>query len=249
VSFSQVLKHCSQALFYPQACVLCQAWVSNPDLSPLCRHCFLALEPLERRICFYCGTPLPGDLFQIQGICSQCRSCGTAFDFARAYGCHRGKLGSVIRKFKFSGHQRLGHPLAELQATCYKNSGLDLEPDWIVPVPLHAQRKRERGFDQTLILSRALSRRLEIPVFRGLSRIQPTAPQSGLNLQERQRNVRDAFRLSQADRLSQRKVLLVDDVMTTGTTISEICQLLRKESTIHRIVVLTVARVQLYLHQ
>ncbi|MCZ6878065.1 MAG: phosphoribosyltransferase family protein, partial [Acidobacteria bacterium] len=61
--------------------------------------------------------------------------------------------------------------------------------------------------------------------------------------------VRDAFRLSQADRLSQRKVLLVDDVMTTGTTISEICQLLRKESTIHRIVVLTVARVQLYLHQ
>ncbi|MCZ6485795.1 MAG: phosphoribosyltransferase family protein [Acidobacteria bacterium] len=155
----------------------------------------------------------------------------------------------MIRKFKFSGHQRLGHPLAELQATCYKNSGLDLEPDWIVPVPLHAQRKRERGFDQTLILSRALSRRLEIPVFRGLSRIQPTAPQSGLNLQERQRNVRDAFRLSQADRLSQRTVLLVDDVMTTGTTISEICQLLRKESTIHRIVVLTVARVQLYLHQ
>ena len=244
-----MLRHCSQALVVPQACVLCQAWVSNPDLSPLCRHCFLALEPLERRICHYCGTPLPGDLLQIHGICSQCRSGGRAFDFARAYGFYRGKLGSVIRKFKFGGHQRLGYPLAELQAACYQESGLELEPDWIVPVPLHARRKRERGFDQTLILSRVLSRRLEIPVFRGLSRIQPTAPQSGLNLPERQRNVRDAFRLSQADRLSHRNVLLVDDVMTTGTTISEICQLLRNESTIHKIIVLTVARVPLYRHQ
>ncbi len=244
-----MLRRCSQTLFFPQACVLCQAWVSNPDLSPLCRHCFLALEPLEQSICYYCGTPLPGDLLQIHGICSHCRSWGRAFDFARAYGCYRGKLGSVIREFKFGGHQRLGQPLAKLQAACYEESGLELEPDWIVPVPLHPRRKRERGFDQTLVLSRGLSRRLEIPVFKGLSRIQYTAPQSGLNLQERQRNVRDAFRLSQADRLSHRNVLLVDDVMTTGTTISEICHLLRNESTIHKIFVLTIARVPLYLHQ
>jgi len=245
VSFSTILRQLSQALFFPQACVLCQEWVLNPDWSPLCQGCFLRLEPLEQRICYCCGIPLPGNVLAIHGTCSQCRTLGQPFDLARAYGNYQGELRSLILKFKFGHHQRLSHPLAALLETCYARSGLDLEPDWIVPVPPHVRRRRERGFDQTLILSRALSQKLKIPVFPGLSRIKSTAPQSGLDLQERRKNLRNAFRLSQADRLSDQSIVLVDDVMTTGTTISEICRLLRMETHIRTILVLTVARVPL----
>ncbi len=245
MSLGKLLRQLSQALFFPQACVLCYQWVLNPDWSPLCQGCFLRLEPLEQRICYCCGIPLPGNVLAIQGTCSQCRTLGKPFDFARAYGNYQGELRSLILKFKFGHHQRLSHPLAALLQHCYERSGLDLEPDRIVPVPPHVRRKRERGFDQTLILSRALSQRLKIPVFKGLYRIEPTVPQSGLNLQERRKNLRNAFRLSQANRLSDQSIVLVDDVMTTGTTISEICRLLRMETSIRTILVLTVARVPL----
>jgi len=173
---TKALRQLLQALFFPQACVLCHNWVLNPDWSPLCRSCFLSLEPLEQPMCYFCGIPLPGNVLAIHGTCSQCRTLGKPFDFARAYGSYRGELRSLIIKFKFGNHQRLSHPLAALLQHCYENSGLDLEPDWIVPVPPHVRRKRERGFDQTLILSRALSRRLKIPVFKGLYRVKPTAP-------------------------------------------------------------------------
>jgi len=242
---TKALRQLLQALFFPQACVLCHNWVLNPDWSPLCRSCFLSLEPLEQRRCYCCGIPLPGNVLAIHGTCSQCRTLGKPFDFARAYGSYRGELRSLIIKFKFGNHQRLSHPLAALLQHCYENSGLDLEPDWIVPVPPHVRRRRERGFDQTLILSRALSRRLKIPVFKGLYRVKPTVPQSGLNLQERRKNLGHAFRLSQADRLADQTLVLIDDVMTTGTTISEICSLIRLETRIRTILVLTVARVPL----
>jgi ComF family protein len=184
-------------------------------------------------------------VLEIHGTCSQCRSQANSFDFARAYGNYQGELRSLILQFKFGHHQRLTHPLASLLQTCYERSGLDLQPDWIIPVPLHVRRRRERGFDQTLTLSRVLSQKLNIPVFPGLSRIKPTVPQSGLDLRQRRKNLRKAFRLSQPERLSEQDIVLVDDVMTTGTTISEICRLLKMETRIHTILVLTVARVPL----
>lgn len=242
---SKCLRLLFQALFFPQACVLCHQWVLNPDWSPLCQDCFARLEPLGQRICYSCGVPLPGDVLGIHGTCSHCRAQGNPFDFARAYGNYRGELRSMIIQFKFGHHQRLAYPLAALLHACYERSGLDLQPDWIVPVPLHVRRRRERGFDQTLTLSRILSRKLNVPVFPGLSRIKPTVPQSGLDLRQRLKNLRRAFRLSQPDRLSDQNIVLVDDVMTTGTTISEICRLLRMETSIHTILVLTVARVPL----
>ncbi len=196
-------------------------------------------------MCYCCGIPLPGNVLAIHGTCSQCRTLGKPFDFSRAYGNYQGELRSLIHKFKFGHHQRLSHPLAALLQHCYERSGLDLEPDRIVPVPPHVRRRRERGFDQTLTLSQALSQRLKIPVFKGLYRVKPTAPQSGLNLQERRNNLRHAFRLSQANRLKDQTIVLVDDVMTTGTTVSEISRLLRMETRIRTILVLTVARVPL----
>jgi ComF family protein len=120
-----------------------------------------------------------------------------------------------------------------------------LQADWIVPAPLHPKRKRERGFDQTLLLARLLSASLRIPVFSGLQRIRHTAPQFGLDHEERTKNVRGAFALSGGEKISGGTILVLDDVMTTGATINEICRLLHEGASPKRIVALTVARVSL----
>ena len=241
----RTIRICCEALFFPQTCVIFGSWVVRSDFSPLCGDCFLSLEPSPRRICYYCGVSLPGNLLELHATCSRCRSESVVFDFARCYGAYAGNLRSTILKFKFEGHQRLAYPLASLLETCYQNSALPAIPDWIVPIPLHPRKRRERRFDQTLLMSRILSRRLGIPVCEGLCRIRATVPQSGLDLPQRRGNVRGAFGLSRTDRLWDRNILLIDDVMTTGTTVSEASRLLRKEAQVRTIVVLTVARVLL----
>ena len=243
MSFGNFFRQVSQALFFPQACVLCDEWVLSPDLSPLCPTCFLSLERHDQGVCYYCGVPLPGRVSALQGICSMCRAGATPFDFARSYGPYAGKLRKSIWKFKFEGHRHLAHPLAALLEESLSASGLETRPAWIVPVPAHPGRIRKRGFDQASHLGHALSRRLGVSVFSGLRRIKATRPQPGLNVQERLENIRDAFRLFDGVQLAARDVLIVDDVWTTGTTVAEVCRLLRHETPVDKILVVTLARV------
>ena len=238
-----LLKQILQALIFPQACVLCEKWVLNRDFSPLCQTCLLSLEEHNQRICYYYGRELPGIILETQGICPTCRARDLSFDFARSYGPYAGNLQKLIWNFKFEGHRRLADPLALLLERSLSKSGLQVHPASIVPVPAHPSRKKRRGFDQTVLLGRALSSRLGIPVFRSLRRVKATRPQPGLNLQERLENVRQALRLSAAERLAQRDVLIVDDVWTTGITATEVCRLLRRETSVERIIVVTLARV------
>ena len=237
-----LLRKIPQALFFPQACVLCNEWVLNRDFSPLCQTCLLSLEEHNQRICYYCGITLPGSVLETQGTCAACRADTIPFDFARSYGSYAGNLRKLIWKFKFEGHRRLSNPLASFLESSLSKAGLPGHPAWIVPVPVHPSRKRTRGFDQTALLSRALSRRLRVPVFRGLRRVKATRPQPGLTVQERRENVREAFSLCESEQLADRDVLIVDDVWTTGITIAEICRLLR-ETSVDRIIVVTLARV------
>ena len=209
MSLRNLLRQISQALFFPQACVLCDEWVLNPDFSPLCPTCLLSLEEHNQRICYYCGIPLPGSVLEIQGTCSACKAGAVPFDFARSYGPYAGKLRKLIWKFKFEGYRRLADPLAAFLESALSNSGLQAHPTWIVPVPAHPSRKRKRGFDQTALLGRALSRRLRVPEFSGLRRVKATRPQPGLNMQERRENVREAFRLFEDERLADRDVCQV----------------------------------------
>ena len=151
----------------------------------------------------------------------------------------------MIHGFKFSGHRRLVHPLASLLEKAYRKRPAPLSPSWLVPVPSHPRRRRKRGFDQTLLLARTLGRRLNLPVFPGLHRSRPTLPQFGLDLKARKRNVRNAFRLRKARRLSGADLVLVDDILTTGATSREISRVLKRDGQAGRILVLTVARVTL----
>ena len=151
----------------------------------------------------------------------------------------------MIHRFKFSGHRRLAHPLACLLEEAYRKRPNPFSPSCLVPVPSHPRRLRKRGFDQTLLLTRTLGRRLNLPLFRGLRRSRPTLPQFGLDLKARRRNIRNAFRLRQARRLKGEDLVLVDDILTTGATAREISKVLKRDGRAGRILVLTVARVAL----
>lgn len=241
-----------QVLFFPQSCVLCGRWVANPDASPLCAECFLRLPRFRSSLCPICGVPAPaGDLpFPNREAdpgapepCPSCRGQRTFHHSTRAWGPYAGTLRELIHRFKFSGHRRLAHPLASLLERAYDARPDPFSPSCLVPVPSHPRRRRKRGFDQTLFLTRTLGRRLDLPVFPGLRRSRPTLPQFGLDSKARRRNVRNAFRLRQARRLKGQDLVLVDDILTTGATSREICKVLKRDGQAGRILILTVARV------
>ena len=177
--------------------------------------------------CDRCGEPVKSwrDSSDGSAQCPRCLAHPPHFDRARAFGLYEGALGQIVRALKYRGHQSLGAPLGVLM----RQAGWDLlsEADAVVPVPLHPWRRLRRGFNQADELARGLG----LPVWRPLRRWSPGVPQAGLSGEHRRANVRDAYTLSyaQAGTSSKRprRVVLIDDVMTTGATLDACGRVLR----------------------
>jgi ComF family protein len=155
-------------------------------------------------------------------------------------GRHAAELRRLVHALKFEGRRDLRHLLAPRLAAVYAGSWQPGEIDAIVPVPLHAGRQRERGYNQSALLARALAPYVGVAVLEGaLRRRRATPPQVGLSLAERRRNMQAAFEA----RLSARgvRILLIDDVVTTGATVESAARALL-ESGARRVSVLSVAR-------
>jgi ComF family protein len=164
----------------------------------------------------------------LPALCAECRQGDQELDLARSYGVYTGPLRGLILQFKFQRRERFGARLGELLATPWKSLG-ELAAPLLVPVPLHPSRKRERGFNQAEVLARGLARKLgkegtnsqAVRVeTRCLRRVRPTPPQTGLSLAARRENVRGVFAVDRTDAIRDRVVVLIDDVMTTGATLS-----------------------------
>jgi ComF family protein len=138
-------------------------------------------------------------------------------EWTEAWGCYRGSLEKVLHAFKFKRHDFFAAPLAELVESVIRARG-DLDFDAVVPVPMHRAKLRRRGYNQAELLARALARRLGLRCETALlTKTRDSSAQSRLARNERAANVRDAFRAS--PRVASRRILLVDDVITTGETI------------------------------
>ncbi|HEX8986057.1 MAG TPA: ComF family protein [Bryobacteraceae bacterium] len=152
-------------------------------------------------------------------------------------------LRELIHLYKYRGIKTLARPLGTLLSAALPR---DERFDAITPVPLHWLRQWHRGFNQSELLARALGRRTGIPVIRALKRVRPTTAQAGLSNTGRRRNVSTAFRARRAAPwsapVSGRRILLIDDVMTTGSTATA-CALALKRAGAARVALLTVARV------
>jgi ComF family protein len=198
----------------PHRCLVCGESGAGDDLCALCRDAL----PWNRQACLRCALPLP----RTEPACGHCLKKPPPFAAAKAPFVYSFPLDRLLLRFKFHGDLAAGRLLAQLFCD---RLGRDPMPQALVPVPLHRSRLRERGYDQSLELAKAIARGTGIALHRhALRRVRGTARQSELGLAARQRNLRGAFAV--VDDSLPKHVALVDDVMTTGATLRECAQTL-----------------------
>jgi ComF family protein len=197
-----------------------------------------APEPMSAEFfCASCRTPFQNAFpLDANGRCALCRSGLRGFDAAYSFGSYEGVLRKLIHLYKYGRVKTLAWPLSGLLARALPR---DESFDVAVPVPLYWRRRLQRGFNQSELLARGLSRRTGIPVAGALRRLRPTPAQAGLSNSARRQNVSQAFR---AGSVQGKRILLIDDVMTTGATAAA-CALALKQAGARRVALLTVARV------
>lgn len=220
-----------QAAFFPSTCLLCGA-LGNGGLD-LCAGCLRAL-PWNIAACAVCAAPLPQP-----GTCGHCLQRPPPYDATLTPLLYRSPLDWLVQGFKFNQRLPPGRLLGELLARHLAEHVVAV-PDLIVPVPLHPGRLHERGYNQALELARPVAQRFGIPLApERVRRTRATATQSLLAAEERRRNVRGAFELTQP--LAARHVAIIDDVIATGSTVGELARVLRRGGA-ERIEVWAVAR-------
>lgn len=226
------LRRATNGLF-AGVCVVCGE-AADPARG-LCPECEGAL-PWNRSACARCGLPLPLPA----AACGTCLREAPPFTATQAIWRYRFPLDLLLPRFKFHDDLAAGAVIARGMVEVLRGAK---RPEAIVPVPLHRQRLRERGYDQALELAKIVSRRLELPLLAdGLHRTLPTKAQTGLDADARRRNLRGAF-VARVLRPWPRHVALIDDVMTTGATLREATRALRAAG-VERVNVWVAARVE-----
>lgn len=198
-------------LLFPPQCAICRH-----GGHVLCAQCLSALQPLRPPLCPHCGTQL-----FYNTPCRNCQYGVVRLSLLRVFGSYQGSLRLCIHALKYDGQKRLAQPLGSLLAQAYKE--YNLQADLILPVPLHKERERQRGYNQTALLARQCASEAGVPLREDiLLRHRATAAQASLKAHERQHNVEGAFACRPQfanGALSGRTILLIDDVCTTGATL------------------------------
>lgn len=183
----------------------------------VCQECWGLIRPIERGFCQLCGNPDIGR----KEICSYCRKHPLSLKRIRAFVRFKDPLPLIIHAFKYQGKKSLGKLLGERLALIVKSEPYMQNADLIVPVPLHSVRKRERGYNQSEILAKKVSEETKIKFIDLLVRRKNTKTQTTLSPEERKKNVEDAFYIKEdlINLVKGKKIIVVDDVMTSGATL------------------------------
>jgi ComF family protein len=234
------------AILFPSDCRICHAPLINIAALPVCEPCLAKIVPMEGPLCQICGEKLfhPNAETEDVPMCPICRRVGAHFRRAAAYGAYEGALRDLIHLFKYNGVRPAGKVLGGLLSQTVATMAL---PDsvTVIPVPLWSGKRTARGFNQAEAIARAFvssqsssSIQLDTSI---LVRTRETASQTGLTRHQRRANVRGAFAVVKAAQVKGRSILIVDDVMTTGTTAGECARVLRRAGA-KEVFVATVAR-------
>ena len=231
------------SVFFPAGCRICESLLATASRIPICDECLSSFERLPAILCEICGRPLPGLAERASGpLCPACQEKTYAFDRARSFAVYKDALVQAILLLKFEQIAPLGTWFADRLTEVLREGGNALAADVVVPVPLHRQRERERGYNQAGLISKPLSKRLGLPhkaVLLMRTRARPD--KRILSLEERWESVRGAFATRPGSQVDNLRVLLVDDVLTTGATLDACARALR-EAGAKSVIGLTVAR-------
>jgi ComF family protein len=216
-----------ELLLFPSFCRLCSRPLGRPGEKIVCQDCFGRLEARRGPVCLCCGR-----FFEGAGedhICRRCLDRPPSFSVHRSCGRYEGVLKDLILLFKYRKFSVLGRGLASYAVESLgADEALWQDADFLVPVPLHAARKRERGFNQSHVLARELARIKGMRLLSGcLVKIKNVAPQTSLEGAGREDNVRGAYAARRPSKIEGKIVVLVDDVFTTGSTLRECGLVLR----------------------
>ena len=194
------------------ACAACRRPLATPCLGIVCADCWDAIRPIAPPFCPVCGDPLLSWRTSVER-CADCRLKRLHISAGRTVGIYDGPLRSILQAFKYDRRRSLAAPLGRLMQL--RGAAVLADADCVVPVPLHWRRRWRRGFNQAL----DLARRLDLPVRCVLRRGRNTRTQTDLPADARLRNVRDAFVVTRRAAISGLRIVLVDDVSTTGATL------------------------------
>ncbi|MGH2505975.1 MAG: double zinc ribbon domain-containing protein [Ktedonobacteraceae bacterium] len=199
-------------LLFPPRCAGCQQ--SGYLLCPTCLH---SMQPLPPPICQSCGLPLTTPT----ALCLSCHKYPLQLHGLRCVHLYQGALQHTIHKLKYTGQPRLAEPLGLLLAQTFLLHGM--HADGLIPLPLHTQREKQRGYNQATLLARNCAAHLKVPCLENLvMRVRDTHAQVGLNARQRQHNVQAAFALipgTPTSTLARTTLVIIDDVCTTGATL------------------------------
>ena len=213
----------------PVDCAACGSPLTDDPIPFFCAVCWAAILPLPQSRCTRCDRPFASPVataYSPDHVCQACMEHPPSYTRAWTLFPYLPPLQEAICLFKYRGKVALASALAHLMIDRLP----PLDPvDLIMPVPLHAQRLREREFNQSLLLADRIARHLTLPIsFSNLIRVAPTQAQTTLSRKGRLKNLRRAFSLRHPESIAGRRILLIDDVFTTGTTVNECAKALRK---------------------
>ena len=236
------------SVFFPAGCRLCERVLLHASAVPICQECLGSFPVLGGPGCEKCGQPLATRSLggaEAAGsaealLCPECQAHAYGFDRVRSYALYKGAIVRAIMLLKFERVAPLGRWFAQRLVEVAGRE--ELTADIVVPVPLHRDRRRERGYNQAELVAKPLARKLGLP-YRAvlLTRTKPRPDKHILSLEERWESVRGAFATRPASKVDNLRVLLVDDVMTTGATLDACAKALRGAGA-KSVIGLTVAR-------
>lgn len=228
--------------FLPADCAACGVPLTTDPVPLFCKACWESTAPLRLARCSQCDRPLPSPVALTYSPTHRCHHCTVrppAYAKAWTLYPYLPPLQDAICLFKYRGKVSLARPLGQLMI---KSLPASLDADLVIPVPLHPTRLREREFNQSLLLADQVAKHVGRPLsFTNLVRTAPSEPQSTLSRKERMKNLRQAFAVRKPELVAQKRILLIDDVFTTGTTVNECAKVLRTAGA-EAVFVLTLAR-------
>jgi ComF family protein len=231
------------ALVYPQACAVCGGSVESRHDGVACAGCWNAARLFadDDTLCWKCGAFTRAKVTEDRRQSIRCGQCDEdSFTAARACGFYGGALRASVLELKREPH--VAARLARLMFAALQREPIN-SANLIIPVPLHPGRERERGFNQAALLARELSRQSHLPLDEHsvARRVHTERHRAGMDARSRRESVADAFAVRRADAIAAKRVLLVDDVFTTGATVSA-CAATLKDAGAEEVFVLTIAR-------
>ncbi len=232
------------SIAFPAPCRLCERPLVTASRVPICGPCLASFAPIPQPFCMCCGRWILSGLAaqSRQPLCRLCLLGTYAFARARSYAVYDGAMVRAIILLKYEAIEPLGGWFADRLSEVVRREPESLAADVVVPVPLHRNRQRERGYNQANLIARPLARRLGLPCRSILLvRTRPRPDKLRLSLHERWSSVRGAFVPRPGSRVDNLRVLLIDDVMTTGATLDACARALRQAGA-SAVYALTVAR-------